>query len=299
MMTESFRSNPLRLLQWQYKNVLLYSATASLAWGLIEPMGLDFLKIPVIPLTIVGSAIGIFTSFRANQAYDRWWEGRKLWGRMINSSRHFCNQIIRYLGPEDRETAEAIVLRHCGYVHSLRCILRRQDPFADPDFQRNIPDADGLRGSTNLTHALLDKQLIALTGLADVKRLDGLRLQSLDATLMDLLNIQGGCERIRGTPLPRGYGFIAEALIQLFAVLLPFALVHEMGAAAIPVNVLVCLAFALISEAGRVLEDPFSLYYNGLPLHALSTKIERNLRQRLGETTLPDAITPSKIGVLM
>ncbi|MFT5682767.1 MAG: putative membrane protein [Myxococcota bacterium] len=300
MMTESFGpNNPLRLLQWQYKSALFYAATATIAWVLVDPVGLEFLKLPIIPLTIVGSAIGIFTSFRANQAYDRWWEGRKLWGRMINSSRHFCNQVIRYLGPEDRETAEAIVLRHCGYVHALRCLLRKQDPFADADFQRNIPDADALRDSTNLTHALLDKQLIALTGIAEADRLDGLRLQSLDSTLMDLLNIQGGCERIKGTPLPRGYGFIAEALIQLFAILLPFSLVHEMGPAAIPANVLVCLAFALISEAGRVLEDPFSMYYNGLPLHALSIKIERNLRQRLGKTELPEAIKASPLGVLM
>ena len=81
--------------------------------------------------------------------------------------------------------------------------------------------------------------------------------------------------------------------------LLPFALVHEIGWMAIPLNVLVCLSFALISEAGRVLEDPFSLFWNGLPLKALSIKIERNLRERLGHEDLPAAVTESPAGVLM
>lgn len=300
MMTESFRSNPLRLLDWQKSKVLFYAATGTVAWILIGPLGLDFLKLPVMPITIVGAAIGIFTSFRANQAYDRWWEGRKLWGRLINSSRHFCTQALQYLQDEDREASEELVLRHVTYVHALRCLLRKQKPYDDRDFLRHLPEGDQeLKGSTNLTHALLHRQMAVVTRLAGEGRLDERRLESFDRTLMDLLNIQGGCERIKGTPLPRGYGFIAELMIQIFAVMLPFAMVHELGMMAIPINVLVCLAFALISEAGRVLEDPFSLFYNGLPLQALSIKIERNLRERLGHEDLPAAVQPSPLGVLM
>ncbi|MCO4768972.1 MAG: hypothetical protein KDA24_03015 [Deltaproteobacteria bacterium] len=302
MMTENMKSNPLRLIQWQQKNVYFYIVTGTIAWALIEPLGMDFLKLPVMPISIVGAAIGIFTSFRANQAYDRWWEGRKLWGKLINTSRHFADQALRYTKPDDRETAERLVLRHVTYVHALRCLLRKQDPFADADFKRHLTDENAdLKDSTNLTHALLDRQLTDLVALADADRLDAFRLASFDVSLMDLLNIQGGCERIKGTPLPRGYGFIAETMIKLFAVLLPFALVHEMGFMAIPMNMLVCLAFALISEAGRVLEDPFSLFYNGLPLQALSIKIERNVRQVMGVplAELPPSEKESAIGVLM
>ena len=301
MMTESFQSNPVGVLRWQSSSVMLYLGAAAGAWLLIEPLGLKFLELPVIPLTIVGSAIGIFASFRANQAYDRWWEGRKLWGRMINSSRHWSSQVVNYVGPTDPELAQELVLRHAGYVHALRCLLRKQDPFTDPDFTRHIKPEPALKAATNLTHALLDRQMAALTRLADEGKLTEQRLESLDSTLMDLLNIQGGCERIKGTPLPRGYGFIVELMIQIFAIMLPFSLVHELGFFAVPINALVCLAFALISEAGRVLEDPFSLFYNGLPLHNLSIKIEQNIRQRLGtpREELPPTITESKLGVLM
>jgi len=300
MMTMEFHSAPWRLLQWQKTNTRNFAVSCTVAWVLIVPLGLEFLQLPVMPITVVGAAIGIFASFRSNQAYDRWWEGRKLWGKLINTSRHFSSQAIQYLGADEAELADELVRRHTAYVHALRCILRGQDPWADVDFQRGLPDGDeDLKGSTNLTHALLYRQLDRLTALADAGRLDEHRLESFDRTLMDLLNIQGGCERIKGTPLPRGYGFIVELLINTFAIMLPFAMVHELGLVAIPLNVVVCLAFALISEAGRVLEDPFSMFFNGLPLHALSIKIEQNVRERLGHTDLPPAVQQSPVGVLM
>jgi putative membrane protein len=299
MMTMSFKRRPIRILQWQGRSALLFAGFGAIAWLLIEPAGLDFLKLPVIPLSIIGAAIGIFASFRANQAYDRWWEGRKLWGRMINSSRHWSSQVVHFTSPEDRALAETMVLRHVTYVHALRCLLRGQDPWQDADYMRFAEDDPELRGSTNLTHALLDRQLKAVAYLNDSDRLSGHRVECMDSTLMDFLNIQGGCERIKGTPLPRGVGFIVELLIQYFAFMLPFALVHEVGWVAIPLNALVALSFLLISEAGRVLEDPFSLFFNGLPLKALSIKIERNIRQRIGHTELPPAEQPTDFGVLM
>ena len=298
MMTDNYRGNPLGLLRWQQRNVLYFLATATVAWVFIDVLEQRYLELPVVPLTIVGSAIGIFASFRANQAYGRWWEGRKLWGRLINTSRHWSSQVLAYVA--DPDLREELVMRHASYVHVLRCLLRHQDPFADAGCQRTMrPDAEALRNSSNLTHALLDQQFQRVVALADRGVLTEQRLESLDRTLMDLLNIQGGCERIKGTPLPRGYGLIAELLINLFAMMLPFALVHELGAVAIPLNGLVCLSFAMISEAGRVLEDPFSLFYNGLPLNALSVKIEQNIRERLGHSELPPAVTESPVGILM
>jgi ion channel-forming bestrophin family protein len=300
MMTHAVKANPIALLRWQKKYALEYLAAGFIAWLLICPLGLSWLQLPVMPLTIVGAAIGIFTSFRANQSYDRWWEGRKLWGRMINSSRHFCSQAVNYVGPSHPQLADELVRRHISYVHSLRCLLRGQDPFADSEFRRNLrPGDEALEGSTNLTHALLQMQMQRVRELADRDRLDERRLESFDRTLMDLLNIQGGCERIKGTPLPKGYGFIAELMIRIFAWMLPFAIVHDMGFLGAPMNMLVCLAFLLISEAGRVLEDPFSLFYNGLPLSSLSNKIERNLLERIGEEKLPPAVQASPNGILM
>ena len=188
-------------------------------------------------------------------------------------------------------------------MHALRSLLRQQNPFDDDEFLPRIEatgdDVGALRGETNLTHALLDRQLEDLVALNRAGSLNDFRLQSMDATLRELINIQGGCERIKKTPMPPLYGLLANRLVEFYAVLFPLAVVEAIGWWTIPVNLLVCTAFSLIAEAGRVLEDPFTMFYNGLPLSAISRMIEVNTRQRLGETDLPPMHTPNASGVLM
>ncbi len=263
----------------------------------------QWLVLPNLPLVVIGAALGIFVSFRTNSAYDRWWEGRKLWGRLVNTSRHFSTQVASYLQHADPAARSRLVHRQIAYVHTLRALLRRQDPFTDEHVLRSIPDdVESLRGQTNLTHALLQRHtddLVALCANAP-GGVGEFRLQNFDQSIAHLLDIQGGCERIKNTPMPRGYGFIAQRLTIAYAMLFPMGIVQHLGWATIPMNVLVCLAFALISEAGRVLEDPFTMFWNGLPLNALSLTIEGNLRQRLGETELvPVPQADEKYGVLM
>src|SRR5690606_28658920 len=123
--------------------------------------------------------------------------------------------------------------------------------------------------------------------------------QLLDRSLEEMLAVQGGCERIKNTPMPRGYGFIADRLIMTYGFLFPLALVNELGWLVVPINVLVCLSFTLISEAGRVLENPFSLFWNGLPLYSMSMTIERNLGERLGDEDLVEIPGVDARGILM
>jgi putative membrane protein len=292
----------ITLLRWQQSNVSLF-AMASGAVVLLHQIQLFFelpfeLSMPGLPVAVVGGALGIFVSFRTNSAYDRWWEGRKLWGRLINTSRHISTQIVSWV--EDEALRKELVERHITYVHTLRILLRKQDLAEDAEMKRyNDADTlDALKGQTNPTHALLQEQQGTFTALANEGKITEYRLQQLDNSILHLLDIQGGCERIKKTPIPRGYGFIAEQLIRYYAILLPIAIVQDLVWLSIPITVLVCLAFALISEAGRVLEDPFTLFYNGLPLFAMSMTIEQNLRNRLGETDMEPLPGPVD-GILM
>jgi putative membrane protein len=301
-----YKGSVLGLLSWQWRSVSLFvlAATGVVLAEEIGHIDLEPFRLPGLPLAVVGGAIGIFASFRTNSAYDRWWEGRKLWGRLVNTSRHFCTQVLSYLprgqdGPS--ETQRRLVHRQVAYVHVLRCLLRKQDPFEDPDVTAFVDEAERaeLAGESNLTHALLQRHADQLTALTDDETLTELRMQSFDESIRHLLDIQGGCERIKKTPFPRGYGFVLERLIQAYGVLLPLGLVESMGWMTIPITGLVCLAFALISEIGRVLEDPFTLFWPALPLAALAKTIEINLRQRLGESDLPALPTPNERGILM
>jgi putative membrane protein len=300
-MMVSNKGSVLRLMQWQWRAVVLFLAAgivSALVWTFVP--ALHWLVLPVSPLAVVGAALGIFVSFRTNSAYARWWEGRILWGRMINVSRLFGTQVLCYLPADAQELRRRLVHRHVAYVHALRCLLRLQDPLADADFLRTVPDdPERYRGQSNITHALLHQQAVELVAEVDAGRLGELRMQRLDHSLEEMLAVQGGCERIKKTPMPRGYGFIAERLIWAYGLLFPFAIVEEIGWLVVPINVLVCLSFTLISEAGRVLEDPFTMFWNGLPLQNMSMTIDRNLGERLGDTELVEIPTVNELGILM
>ncbi len=294
------------LLAWQWKNTVIFTVASTIAFVIYEVLGQTWFRLPALPLGVVGGAIGIFVSFRTNSAYDRWWEGRKLWGRMINTSRHWGLQVMAYLpkgeGGAVSETQRRLIRRHIAYVHTLRCALRGQKPFDDEDFRQALPDdPEALQAESNLNTALLGRQLAEVKVLAQEAKLDSFELSNLDLSIRHLLDIQGGCERIKKTPMPRGYGFIAERLVRYFSFLFPLALVADLHVWVIPINLLVCMAFALISEAGRVLEDPFTLFWNGLPLMAISRMIEVNLEERMDTPRdgLKPMLAPNDKGILM
>ncbi len=301
-----YKGTVFGLLRWQWKPVTVFVAV-SVAVVLADAhtaLELGPFRLPALPLGVVGGAIGIFASFRTNSAYDRWWEGRKLWGRLVNTSRHFATQAIAYVGSKGgghRDTAARLVHRQIAYVHVLRCLLRQQDPLKDEHVLGVMPaeERSAVAGQSNMTHALLHRHLNELVQLAEDGVIDDFRLQSFDDSVRALLDIQGGCERIKKTPFPRGYGFVLSRLILAYGVLLPLGLVESMGWMTVPITVLVCLAFALISEIGRVLEDPFTMFWPALPLSALSATIEVNLRERLGESDLPAIPQPDGRGILM
>ncbi|MEZ4448827.1 MAG: bestrophin family ion channel [Nannocystaceae bacterium] len=287
------------LLRWQWKKALFFIFTATLVTVLHKFVDIAHVLLPTTPVLVVGGALAIFVSFRTNSAYDRWWEGRRLWGQLVNSSRALASQALCYL--RDAALARTIVHRQAAYVHILRCLLREQEPWADEHVARllDAPAREALRGESSPTHAILHGFLASLTEVSDRGELDPLRLQSFDRTIATLLDVQGGCERIKKTPMPRSYGFIADRLIVAYGALFPLAMTEELGWLMIPVNVLVCISFALISEVGRVLEDPFTMFWNSLPLTTLSLTIENNIRQRLGDRDIPPVPKPEPPGILM
>ena len=300
----TYKGSVIRLLAWQWQAVLLYVFVSTAVVLAGRWLDLSPVLLPGLPVAVVGGAIGIFVSFRTNSAYDRWWEGRKLWGQLVNSSRHFCSQVLVYLpragaGPSGLQ--RELVRRQIAYVHTLRVLLRQQDLRADPDVRRFVADGElaALAAGSNPTYALQQRNLELLADEVTAGRLSELRMQKFDDTIRALLDVQGGCERIKRTPFPPGYGFLASRLIYAYAILMPLGIVADVGWAAIPLTMLVCLGFTLISDVGRVLEDPFTMFWPALPLSALSKTIEINLRQRLGDTDVPPMPAPNERGVLM
>jgi putative membrane protein len=302
-MMVSNRGSFVNVLLWQWRYCCIFLVAGALAWVLHDVAGYEHLVLPAPPAAILGAALGIFASFRANAAYARWWEGRQLWGKLTNASRMLASQVGAYVDDEARR--QRVLLRHVLWVHVLRVQLRDDDVFADEHVKRvavdlgldlSSDDGAALKAEPSLAHALLDQNLKTLTQAG----LDPQRLHSLDATIATLLDVQGGSERLKRTPMPRSYGFFVERLMVIFSFLFPFAIVEQLSWVTMPVNLVVCLGFTLISETGRVLEDPFTHFYNSLPLTNMSINVERNVRQRLGPAgaPLPPAVTVDAQGIL-
>lgn len=299
-MMVSNRSSFVGVLVWQWQHTLVFIAGGVVAYVGHDLLGWEHFKLPSTAGSVIGAALGIFAAFRANAAYARWWEGRQLWGKLVNASRMWASQVRAYV--DDGALKDTLVRRHQLYVHLLRCQLRDDDPWQDAHILR-LADRLGLnddararlKSQTSAGHALLDEQLQAVAALPG---LDPRRLQSLDGTIMTFLDVQGGCERIKRTPMPRSYGFFVERLLLFFSVLFPLGVVDDVGWVVIPLNIVVCIGFTLISETGRVLEDPFTHFWNALPITNISVNIERNLAQRLGDTDLTPAVLVDEKGIL-
>lgn len=197
-------------------------------------------------------------------------------------------------------SAEARELVHAqiGFVTAMRCHLRRQDPIPEmaPFLRPAVLDA--LRDEQNVPSALLAWMAIRLRRLLDGSRPDDVfRLTALDATLGELTNLLGGCERIKNTPIPRQYDLLIRVMVRAYLLLLPFGLVQDLGLATPLVTAVLGAIFLGLDMVGRSVECPFEDGIHDTPMTALCRTIEINLRQMLGETALPAPVEPEN-GVL-
>ena len=288
----------LRMVQYTGRPLLLlalYDTCIVVAFNLLH---WKWIALPNIPLSLYGSAITIFVAFRNQSAYTRWWEARTLWGSIVNNARSWVRQIvsIHALRPEDRQSLEAmrrrLVYLQIAYVHAFRQHLRKLDVAAELPARLTAEDLALMQGQTNIPLAL-QVQMGKLVLLCKRNNwVDALQWQALDNTLNDLADAQGGCERIKNTPIPKQYDYFPKLFVHIYCVLLPLALVNTMGWFTPLGSTLIGFIFLTLDRIGRDLEDPFDNTVYDIPLTSITRNIEINLRQMLGEIDLPTPEAP-------
>lgn len=255
-------------------------------------------RAPSLPLTLFGSVLALFLGFRSNSAYQRWWEGRGLWGLMINASRNLARQARNYLPDEGgRDLKRTIVLRQIAYVNALRCQLRRQP--ADAEVLRFLSrgEADFALVRTNTANGIVDGTGRRIEIARSNGWIDSIQQQSMESVLIDIANAQGGMERLKNTPLPVQYRFVPTVFTHLFCVLLPIGLVETLGVATPLGSTLAGLMFLAVLAIGDDLVDPFANRVHDLPLCAMCRTIEIDLLQAIGDPA-PPPLAPDARGVL-
>ncbi len=259
-------------------------------------LGLDHLTLTVTPFTLTAVAISIFLGFRNNTAYDRFWEARTLWGSLINHCRSLSRQILTLTSAPD-EVKRELVYYVIAFAHALRHHLRRTPPW--DDVSPLVPEElDELRRHQNVPNAIL----LALARRLAVGReqgwLNDFHANVLENSLVDLMNVQGGSERIRNTPVPFPYAVLSHRVVAFYCFFLPLGLVDTVGWFTPVVVFLVSHAFFGLDALGEEIEEPFGTGPHNLPLGHISATIEMNLRQMLGEPDAPPLPLPVA-GVLL
>lgn len=229
---------------------------------------------PFKPLghTLIGVALGLLIVFRNNCSYDRYWEGRKLWGGIVNTSRNLLRGAAAYAG-DAKDLANLIA----AYTLALKQHLRGNKDLSE--VQPLVPQAvlDHAAGTTNPPSILAYYMTTWVRDRMAAGQIDTVTAQGFEAQVRALLDNQGGCERILRTPIPFAYAVHIKHLLMLYLVTLPFILVGEMSWVAIPTVAAIAFGLLGIEEAGVEIEDPFRLDPNHLPLDAICEMIRRDV----------------------
>lgn len=297
---------------WGYiKPHILYTIAVSfLVWVAFFLTQKKEIALSFVPISLIGSALAIFVAFRNNSAYARWWEARTLWGGIINSSRVLARLIItlidshshqaNYNKPKSEFFKKELVYACIGWAHSLRLQLRNQANVSELKTFFNPEEFASIESSfqkPNRIHLLIGNTIYQAMANGVLAGFDSVQLEG---QLLSLANFQGGCERIKNTPLPRQYDFFTKVFVLVFATLLPFGLLGffltetliPFSWLVIPLSTLIAGVFIIMERTGAANEDPFENLVTDVPLSAICNTIERDLREMLGEKDLPEKLKP-------
>ncbi|KJV37202.1 bestrophin family protein [Luteibacter yeojuensis] len=249
-------------------------------------------EFPALPITLLGSAIAVYLSFRNTTAYARWWEARTLWGAMVNTSRTLVREALSVM--PTREGAVTVAHRQVAYVHALRLHLRRQAPWEELVGRLPGDELERLKGVLNVPNAIH-----ARTGqLIGEAKPDPILWPAIARTLSDISNAQGGMERIKNTPLPQQYATYPAIFTHGFCLLLPLGLVESLGLWTPLGSTVAGFLFLALLQIGNDIQNPFENADDDVPLTTLTRAIEIDLRDMLGEVHGLKPVQPED-GVLL
>ena len=278
---------PIKYIFGKIKYEILFVAIYGFAIEIIyKNFNITEISIPMTVPTVLGTIISLLLAFRSNQAYDRWWEARTLWGSIVNDSRSFARQTLTFVDNsydnEDRSSLrERIIKRQIAWVYSLSKHLRGQNAHETLNNLISEEEKRAVLRLDNTPMALLEQHGNDLRLLLRLGWVNEYQQIAMDETLNRFSNAMGACERIKNTVFPVTYSLYIHMLVILFALLMPFSLIEFFGIFQIPLVVAISASFFLIEKMAIHLQDPFENKPTDTPMTAISKKIDRDLRQLL------------------
>ncbi|CAA9197558.1 bestrophin family protein [Flavobacterium collinsii] len=246
------------------------------------------IEIPIAIPTMVGTIISLLLAFKSNQAYDRWWEARIIWGSIVNESRTLVRQMLTFykdpgFSVEANEFKENFTKRQIAWCYSLGQALRNKDAIKPIKDLISEEELNFVKNHQNIPNAILLLHGRDLRIAKKEKRLNAYQQVEIDNTLSRLCDAMGKCERIKNTIFPTTYSMYIRMTLCLFILLLPFGLISLLSWFAVPLITIIGGTFFLIEKMAIHLQDPFENRPTDTPVTAISNTIEKNLMQMLNE----------------
>jgi len=279
-----------RILRNTWHVDLIMIASCTVAYLVREYLIAHHFEIPSIIPTVLGTAIAFFIGFNNNQAYDRWWEARKVWGALVNDSRSFTRALLNYVD-DDSPTVKKMIYRHIGFLYALKASLRGTVDEINIKYLTE-EDLSEIEKHNNKHNALLNIQSRDLQMLSKANAIDGFRFIEINEMLTRFSDSMGMSERIKNTIFPTTYSYLTKVFIWLFVVSFTLVIAQSAGIASIFLGWMIGFVFVSTQINGMSLINPFENNSAGVPLNQITRTIEINLLQMLEEDEIPEPVKP-------
>lgn len=238
---------------------------------------LHIFKDAIAVYSLIGFVLSLLLVFRTNTAYDRWWEGRKKWGEMVNDTRSLAIKISVSNGTSDDKAffKQMIV----DYAHTLKWHLRKQSE----KLQHNMDDEtyNSFKTASHKPSFIAQRMYERLHKMRKEDSISENDYLMLDTNLNNFSNITGACERILNTPMPYSYSIFLKKFIFIYVVTLPIGFVSTFQYGTILISVFIFYVLVSMELLAEEIEDPFGMDDNDLPLDELCGKIKANIEDLL------------------
>jgi len=235
----------------------------------------SYVKNITIMHNMLGFVISLLLVFRTNTAYDRWWEGRKMWGALVNNSRNLAIKLSAILTDEE----DRIFFRKI--IPSYACILNlhlKDEETGKQLFEDTNLEIDHKKHRPNQIARILFQKI---NDLYAAKKITGDQLIVLNHEVQSLTDICGACERIKNTPIPYSYSAFLKKFIFFYVMTLPFGYSFNLGYYVVPVVVFIFYVLASLELIAEEIEEPFGNDANDLPTKKIAENIKRNIEELL------------------
>jgi ion channel-forming bestrophin family protein len=262
----------------------------------VDTVWLKDIQIPAALPTLMGTAIAFFIGFNNNQAYDRWWEARTIWGQLVNDSRLWARSLMAYCAVPINGTSETLkkyqqkmIYRHIAFLYALQSSLRKAN---DAEYEKYLSpeEANRVRAYANIPNAILDIQAEELEKIEKENIVDSFRFYAMMDLIKSFGDGMGKSERINNTVFPTVYVYFTRLFIWIFVILLTMSIAVSVGVWSIFFGWVIGFVYHITHINGMSIMNPFEFAPSGVPITSITRTIEINMLQTLGEKNIPEPI---------